>query len=156
MADREREVVSASLSRLLRTLSSASMSRRRCPLALLQPLPVRQSEMTSVESAERCCSSCSEDSNNNGRSKSEERETEAEQEAGEGGGEEACTICRYPSGILNIQRIYNSLFTSNSCTSFISVTIIIQLRNSDSGDFIFCVNKNTHVVRCQNMANGNF
>jgi len=88
MADREREVVSASLSRLLRTLSSASMSRRRCPLALLQPLPVRQSEMTSVESAERCCSSCSEDSNNNGRSKSEERETEAELEAGEGGGEE--------------------------------------------------------------------
>nr|XP_036676783.1 cytosolic carboxypeptidase Nna1 isoform X12 [Drosophila suzukii] len=88
MADREREVVSASLSRLLRTLSSASMSRRRCPLALLQPLPVRQSEMTSVETAERCCSSCSEDSNNNGRSKSEERETEAEQEAGEGGGEE--------------------------------------------------------------------
>jgi len=88
MADREREVVSASLSRLLRTLSSASMSRRRCPLALLQPLPVRQSEMASVESAERCCSSCSEDSNNNGRSKSEERETEAELEAAEGGGEE--------------------------------------------------------------------
>ncbi|XP_037725602.1 cytosolic carboxypeptidase Nna1 isoform X13 [Drosophila subpulchrella] len=88
MAEREREAVSASLSRLLRTLSSASMSRRRCPLALLQPLPVRQSEMASVESAERCCSSCSEDSNNNGRSKSEERETEAELEAGEGGGEE--------------------------------------------------------------------
>ncbi|XP_043949621.1 cytosolic carboxypeptidase Nna1 isoform X11 [Drosophila biarmipes] len=93
MTEREREAVSASLSRLLRTLSSASMSRRRCPLALLQPLPSHQSEMASVESvgsAERCCSSCSEDSNNNGRSKSEERETEAELEAGEGE-EEAAT-----------------------------------------------------------------
>ncbi|XP_017063770.1 cytosolic carboxypeptidase Nna1 isoform X12 [Drosophila eugracilis] len=88
----EREVVTTSISRLLRTLSSASMSRRRCPLALLQPMPVRQNEIElaveSVECVERCCSSCSDESNNNGRSKSEERETETELEAGDVGDEE--------------------------------------------------------------------
>ncbi|XP_039226019.1 cytosolic carboxypeptidase Nna1 isoform X5 [Drosophila yakuba] len=92
MAEREREAMSASLSRLLRTLSSASMSRRHCPLALLQPLPVHQSETTagsggsvgSGGSAERCCSSCSDDSNNNERCKSAERGTAAEVEEEEG------------------------------------------------------------------------
>ncbi|XP_026838349.1 cytosolic carboxypeptidase Nna1 isoform X4 [Drosophila erecta] len=92
MAEREREAMSASLSRLLRTLSSASMSRRHCPLALLQPLPVHQSEMAlgsggsagSGASAERCCSSCSDDSNNNDRCKSAERGTAAEVEEEEG------------------------------------------------------------------------
>ncbi|XP_032582268.1 cytosolic carboxypeptidase Nna1 isoform X13 [Drosophila sechellia] len=84
MAEREREAMSASLSRLLRTLSSASMSRRHCPLALLQPIPLHQSEMalgssSSGGSAERCCSSCSDDSNNNERCKSAERGTAAEE-----------------------------------------------------------------------------
>ncbi|EDX17848.1 GD17141 [Drosophila simulans] len=84
MTEREREAMSASLSRLLRTLSSASMSRRHCPLALLQPIPLHQSEMalgsaSSGGSAERCCSSCSDDSNNNERCKSAERGTAAEE-----------------------------------------------------------------------------
>jgi len=92
MAEREREAMSASLSRLLRTLSSASMSRRHCPLALLQPIPLHQSEIalgsaSSGGSAERCCSSCSDDSNNNERCKSAERGTAAD-EVGEEGREE--------------------------------------------------------------------
>ncbi|XP_016969324.1 cytosolic carboxypeptidase Nna1 isoform X3 [Drosophila rhopaloa] len=86
MAERDREELSASFSRLLRTLSSASMSRRPLcpPLSLLHPLPVHQNEMESTESTERCCSSCSDESNNNG----EERETEpGELESKEEGGE---------------------------------------------------------------------
>ncbi|XP_044573392.1 cytosolic carboxypeptidase Nna1 isoform X7 [Drosophila ananassae] len=78
--DRERErekpkegvrEVTASISCLLRNLSSASMSRRRCPLALLKPLPLRAGgggrHLTEDNtSSERCYSSCSDrDSNNN-------------------------------------------------------------------------------------------
>lgn len=72
--------VSASFSRLLRTLSSASMTRRHCPLAHLQPLRGRQRERGDNTSSERCDSSFSDDSNgnNNGR-----REGESENEAGE-------------------------------------------------------------------------
>ncbi|KAI8033576.1 hypothetical protein M5D96_013682, partial [Drosophila gunungcola] len=87
MAEREREELSASFSRLLRTLSSASMSRRPLcapPLALQQPVPVRQNEMESAESTERCCSSCSDDSNNNGvERETEATELESKEEVGE-------------------------------------------------------------------------